>query len=382
MGLTGGRWSGRGGLTFYLVRPVLALVLLVPVVTLFGMSWQSNGDSERYADHERHGVSYINALISVELALAESQTSNMTGRSVETAAQPLVRAIQTAAAADAKYGDELRTHERWAELRTKIESLSTSNTEAVAAYSAAEETAELLLALIEKVRTSSGLIRDPSADTYYLQDAAAQELPEAIVASSRLVGLAMLTVLQPATQDALLGDLLSSRAALASNVVDLADDVRQTVDTTDSKALGGNLLAPLDRFRQAVDSLMPAATALRGRTLVINPAEVGQSWEAARSAAGTLSMVMLSETDSLLADRLVSLGQRTRNAILVLVAAVLLAVVPPVVELVRWRRRGSRPRPPAQPPAHAQQRAGDQTLVPARGDASMAAAWGRSGAAR
>ena len=308
MGLSGGR-GGRGGWMFLLVRAALAIALLIPVGALFGMVWQAGQDSSSFATRERHGVSYVNALVAVELSLADSQTAAMTGRSVST--QPLSRSIGAAAAADARYGDELRTHERWAELRARIEGLATANSDAMAAYSASEETADLLLALIEKVRSSSGLIRDPDSDTYYLQDAAAQELPQAIVVSSQLVGLALLTLVRPSSdQDTALANLLSSRASLLSNVADLADDVRQTVDTTKSRTLGGNLLAPLDRFRQATDTLIPAATAIKARSLVINPVAVAQSWGAAQAAVGTLSTVMLAEIDGLLVDRLGSLGHR------------------------------------------------------------------------
>jgi hypothetical protein len=390
MGLSGGR-RGRGGWMFLLVRAGLAVALLIPVGALFGMVWQASQDGSTFATRERHGVSYVNALVAVELSLADSQTAAMTGRSVST--QPLSRSIGAAAAADARYGDELRTHERWAELRARIEGLATANnSDAMAAYSASEETADLLLALIEKVRTSSGLIRDPDSDTYYLQDAAAQELPEAIVMSSRLVGLALLTVARPSSdQDAALAELLSSRASLLSNIGDLADDVRQTVDTTKSRTLGGNLLAPLDRFRQAADTLIPAATAIKSRSLVINPVDVGQSWGAAQAAVGTLSTVMLTEIDGLLVDRLDSLGHRGIVAIALLLLAVLLAVGPPVVRAGRRRRRrGARP-------THAWQ-AGDPRVFPggpggpggtpggvpggASGGAAIPAAWERAGAAR
>lgn len=321
------------------LRLLLVLALVVPIATLFGLVWRSTEDGTRFATLERHGVSYVGTLVSVELALAESQSAVLTGRPVST--EKLTRAIDAAEASDARYGDELRTHERWADVRAKIEALPSRNGDLAAASSAYAETADLLLALIEKVRSNSRLIRDPEADTYYLQDAAVQELPESIVSANRLVHLALLTAQHPdgADQNTGLADLMSLRAALDSNATDLADDVRQAVDTTGSRTLGGNLLSPLDRFRQAIDALMPPPTPMGERPSAAGSASIVQAGEEAHAAAGVLSNAMLAEIDSLLVVRLDALADRRNLAIGAMAIAVLLAVIPPVVTLVRDCRR-------------------------------------------
>lgn len=372
-----GNWSD---LIFFLIRPALVLALLIPIITLFWMTWQANQGNSESATFERHGVNYVDALISLELSLAESQTATMTGQAVP--AEQLAQSVEGVADVDEQYGDELRTHERWSELRAKIEALPSWNDNATAAYTASEETADLLLALIDKVRMSSGLTRDPDADTYYLQDAVAQELPEAIVASSRLVGLSLLTSTQSNNdQSASLNELLSARSMLTSNIDDLADDVRETVDTTESKTLGGSLLTPLDAFRQAVDALIPAATAMDGYALAIDSAQVIGSWGEAQTAVTTLVTAMLGEADGLLEDRIDSLRSEAISTLAALVTAVLLAVIPTSVQL---RSECRRRRQPASSPEQSSSElvVGDLSPEPMRSDSLMIAVRERSGAAR
>ena len=86
-------------------------------------------------------------------------------------------------------------------MRAKLEALrGRSATDPEAAYTAYGEVADLLLALHRKVRESSGLVRDPDADSFFLQDSAGQELPEAVVAAGRLADLGTLVSRRPAAE--------------------------------------------------------------------------------------------------------------------------------------------------------------------------------------
>ncbi|MBN1174707.1 MAG: hypothetical protein JXA67_21280, partial [Micromonosporaceae bacterium] len=375
----------------------------IPIVTLFGLVWQSNRGDHEFATAERQGTAYIDALLSVELSLAESQVATVSGKTVSR--EKLTRAVERAAEADERYGEGLRTRERWAELRAKIEALSGRiGTDTDASLSAYKETTDLLLALVEKVRNGSRLIRDPSADTYYLQDAAAQELPEAIETSSRLVCVTLVNLRRPsADQSLVLADMLSLRAALTSNAVDLSDDVRQTVDATGSRTLGGNLLSPLDRFRRAVDALNPPIAAKQERAESASTASLLKSWDEVQAAAGALSTAMLVEISGLLVERLGVLDEELTVAVAVTVLAVLLALLPAVVAIVRDRRRrpetegwsdspsaGLPPpgyvtptwRRPAEDLAPPTLPALMPALMPAQGDAAGTTTWERPGAAR
>jgi hypothetical protein len=228
----------------------------------------------------------------------------------------LNRVIGTAASTNARLGKALRTEERWAEVRAKIEALpdlrSASADDVFKAYA---ETTDLLLALIEKVRTTSNLVRDPDPDTFYLQDGAAQELPEGIAAAGQLADLAVITAGKPpAAQADAVGDLLSLRSGLASNASDLADGVRLAVDATGSRTLGANLLTRLDRFRKVIDVLIPSTSLLQGRTVAVDVAQVTRTRTEVQTAAAELSQAMLREIGLLIDSRVADVRGRLRLA--------------------------------------------------------------------
>ncbi|MEV7628986.1 hypothetical protein [Actinoplanes sp. NPDC089786] len=317
---------------------------------LFSMVWQSVGEQVSFADLERDGVRYIQALVPLEIALANAESAAVSGAPPQR--EVLIRAVDAVAAVDSELGGRLRTQDRWTGLRTKIESLPASGTPAtmIDAYSG---TNDLLLALIDKVRNNSKLIRDPDADSYYLGDGAAQELPEGITAAAgytdRLISAAGLT--GSARADALV-DINAARSDLVSNARDLTDDVRLAVEGTGSRSLGGALLNKLDRFNRSIDSLLPLMTPLTSGRGRIDVAQVGRARVEMQAAAADLSAALLDQIDIALRDRLSSLSQRRLLTIGTLVLAALLMLAPIVLGLVR-RDRGTtagRPDRPAPPP--------------------------------
>ena len=164
------------------LRTVLSVAVLLPTLVLFGLVYGSTSEQKDFADLEHQGIEYLSSLLPVEIALIDAQAAAVAGQQVPR--ENLNRAVDTATTTNARLGASLRTDERWAEVRAKIEALpDLRSTGAQDVYNAYAEVTDLLLALIEKVRTSSNLVRDPDADTFYLQDAAAQELPEAIAAA-------------------------------------------------------------------------------------------------------------------------------------------------------------------------------------------------------
>src|SRR3954452_20478785 len=167
-------------------RMLFPLALLMSVSVLFALVWQSVGDQSGYANSERDGIRYIQALGPLEIALTNAESAAVNGGTA--AREPLTRAIEAVAQVDKELSGSLRTQDRWTELRTKIESLPASgaSTAIISAYGGAND---LLLALMDKVRNTSKLIRDPEANSYYLEDGAAQELPEGIVAAARYTDL-------------------------------------------------------------------------------------------------------------------------------------------------------------------------------------------------
>lgn len=391
MRLPVGRHDGRRGLIVQVMRAVLAVAMLIPIATLYFMVWRSNADLIEYADGERDGITYVSALVSVEMALVESQTAVLTGQTITK--ERLTRAIDAVVAVDVRFGGTLRTHERWAELRAKIEALPSKASDREAEFEAFEEAADLLLNLLEKVRISSQLIRDPYADTYHLQDAAAQELPQSILRSSRLVFSALLTSqMPPADQSENVADVLKLGEQVVANMDDVSEDVRQTVDTTKSRTLGGNLITPLDRYRMAIEGLVPVATAKKGSVLSISSADLDRTWVEMQTASAALMAAILTQLDTLIVDRIDSLKTDTAIATGVMVLALLLSGVPPTVSIVRGRRRrvtrpdATAPVAVTAPPAGALVGAasgaaafGGPRTQPGT-DRSVASSWERSGA--
>jgi hypothetical protein len=328
----------------------LSIAILLPTLVLFGLVYSSTSEQKDFADLEHQGIEYLSALLPVEIALIDAQAAAVAGQQVPR--ENLNRAVESATTTNAKLGTSLRTDERWAEVRAKIEALpDLRSTGAQDVYNAYTEVTDLLLALIEKVRTSSNLVRDPDADTFYLQDAAAQELPEAIAAAGQLADLAVIVSGKPAAEQAAsTADLLSQRSTLASNASDLADGVRLAVDATGSRTLGANLLSRLDRFRKVIDALIPSTSLLQGRTVAVDLQQVARTRAEAQTAAAELSQAMLREIDLLVDARVSDLDTRLLLAAGTAVLAVLLVGAGLALELLGRRRpRAGAGSPPVAP---------------------------------
>ena len=168
---------------------------------------------------------------------------------------------------DARIGVELRSQERWAGLRAKLEALrDRSPADAEAAYTAYGEVTDLLLALHRKVRESSGLGRDPGADSFFLQDSVGAELPEAMVAAGRLADLGALASRRPAAERVrTLMELTGLRVAALAPASDVVDNLRAAVDSSESTDLGANVLTPLDAYQRSVEALARVLDAERRR---------------------------------------------------------------------------------------------------------------------
>lgn len=320
-----GHWLDTRG---PLLSAILALAVLVPAAVLFSQVWSDAGDKVAYAQKERHGIAYLQALGPVETALTDAQSSAVAGVSANTSR--LRQAVDAATTADQLYGGELRTHQRWSELRSRIGAVSGQHAATpAAAYASYSQVTALLLALYDKVRNESGLIRDPDADVYYLEDGAAQELPEGVVAAGQYGDLIVLALGESAAaRDTTVGDIIQTRAALASNASDLTDDLQLAVDATASRTLSSDLLARLDRFRRSIDALAPGTTATQDTVSTADEDRVSANRGATESSAADLSSAVLKAIDGLIVTRLNGLAGRQHLALGLLLAAALLALGP------------------------------------------------------
>ncbi|WP_169789820.1 hypothetical protein [Actinoplanes subtropicus] len=329
-------------------RILYPLALLVAVSVLFALVWQSVGEQSDFAGSERDGIRYIQALVPLEIALTNAESAAVTGDS--SPRDTLGRAIEAVAQVDAELSGSLRTQDRWTELRTKIESLPSTGApaEIITAYGGAND---LLLALMDKVRNTSKLIRDPEAGPYYLEDGAAQELPEGIVAAAQYTDLLVSVAKQSvADQAKSVVDISSAKSDLASNASDLSDDVRLAVEGSGGGELGAALLSKLDRFNRSIDNLKPLMAPLLAGKGGLDATKVVKARDETQAAAADLSVALLSQIDAALRDRLSSLSHKRLLAAGVLVVSVLVAAAPFVLAVLA-RRRKDPPAPAHQAPA-------------------------------
>ncbi len=327
-----------------LLRVLLAVALLVPATVLFVQVWRDSGDKESVATRERHGVPYIAAL--TQLARVLSQAQAPTGGQGP-ASDSLATAVDAVAAADQQYGDDLLTHERWSDLRAKIQALPRGNGDPATVYPAYSVVGDLLLALYAKVDQTSALILDPQTDSYYVQAAAAIDVPQLIVQAGRLANQAAIAAAHPATTDSSLIDMAGTSAAALTAASRVVADLTSAGDATASTTLGSSMLTQVDRFQLAVQTLTSLTTATAMPTTVRqNLAQLQQARDDVASAAASLTGTALGQLDKLLAAR-ISDGRPERQTALVAVAfAVLLALVPVIAALFGRRRRPAAPPPP------------------------------------
>jgi hypothetical protein len=366
----------------------LVLILLVPVGFLFLQSYDSVNDRRSATQREIEGVAYLRALGHLTFTITDAQAARVAGRGADQDA--VSAAVSQVAAADDRYGDALRTHDRWTGVRARIDSIrSDPRGDSATALGAYQEVTDLLLGLYGKVRDESGLVHDPDADAYQLQESVGANLPVAVIAAGRLADIAVFaSALPEAQQLATLPDLALARVTLTYSASRLVEGLRAAADDTESRTLGGNLLSSLDRFQLTSQDLLSAAgqpglPAAHASIIALKRAEV-------QSAASELSSTILNEVDRLLDTRRDAL---TRDRLLLLAAgilALLLALLAIVVLVLgaRTARANARLAARANAPDETlprQRTAGvppeDQAAWgPARADS--VARWERSGAAR
>lgn len=340
-----------------LLRAAISVLVLLPVCVLFVQLWRGTAADIAFAEREREGVSYLTALNELTIALVDAQSAAVAGQPVN--GEAVNRALDSVAAVDERVGASLRAQQRWATLRAAVEALPDRRFDQPAeAFAAYREATDLLLAQYDRIRESSNLVRDPEGDAYHLQDGAAEELPEAIVAIGRFADLAVLLPSRPPQERPLaLVELIGSISDVLSPADDLASNVQAAVESTDSRTMSSALLTQVDRFRRSMDAIAAASAVLNAAASELvgsgpdNDNDTGSGsgdrqpagaaapdlsqlvqLRAEAQAAGTeLAATMLAELDGLIADRIDGLRQTQWAAVGALVLAVALACAPVVI---------------------------------------------------
>lgn len=345
-----------------LSRVILAVAFLAPLVMLFAQAWQTDSDKVAAAQAEKRGLQYLSALQPVISAVADTESVAVGGS--KPSFDIVDQAVLNASDVDDQLGTSLQTHVLWAQARSDIANLHGQSLDARAWVSRFSTVSTELTALADKVRQTSGLIRDPDPDTYYLQDAAANQLPASIVYAGQYGDYTVIGYTSVGAQ--MSGDnanIISSRAALITASNNLGTDVQSAVDATASRSLSADLLAKLDAYRLAIDGLAPAQTPLAGQTSAQDNAQAAADKATVVNADNALNGAMYAALNNLLDARISSVSGHRWLLIGMLALGVVVALIPLVLLLVRRGTRNARSLPlsdrraedpPARPGAYAE----------------------------
>lgn len=366
-----------------LSRVVLAVAFLAPLVMLFVQVWQTDSDKVATAQAEKDGLQYLSALQPVISAVADTASVAVGGG--KPSFDIVDQAVLTASDVDDQVGGELQAHVLWAQARSDIANLHGQTFDPRTTVSKFGAVTSELMALADKVRQVSGLIRDPDPDTYFLEDAAANQLPASIIFAGQYGDYAHIGLTSAGPEVA--GDnanIIASRTALLTASDNLGTDVQAAVDATASRSLSADLLAKLDAYRLAIDGLAPAQIPQAGHFSDQDNAQAAADRATVVNAATALGGAMYAALSTLLDARLSSVDGHRWMLVAVLGVGVLVAVMPLVLLLVRrsskvvralpvTERRADDPpsRPGAQPePASRASRFpdGDEPLTGRRAD--------------
>ncbi|WP_255657793.1 hypothetical protein [Actinoplanes sp. L3-i22] len=301
---------------------LLTVLVLLPAAGLFLRVLQENSKQRDNVQLEQDGVEYLTALGPLISALAESQSSALQGVAAEPAS--VTAAVARVQGVDERFGEQLGTKTRWADLKDKIAKLPKVTGSDDKVYTAHVEVADLTIELFDVVRESSTLNRDPDSDIWFLQEVVAQEMPVAVTAVSRMSDLANRAAATTGKVRAGLIVQFGYQALKVQEVVgDLTNGLQEAVDNTNSDTLSGNLVSNLDSFRRGIEA------ANRGANLGGSPnvSTLVTAQSTLQTALSALSGVILKEVSSLLDDRSSSLTYKRIEAFLLFgIAIVLIAV--------------------------------------------------------
>jgi hypothetical protein len=309
---------------------------------LFQALWRSDSDRMSIANQERNGIRYLTALGPLTTALVGAQSAATSG--VPVPKDAVTQAVHGVDAVDARVGADLATTERWTDLRGKIQSLvNRSPGDRIAAYAAYVDVTDLLLALFSKVRDSSHLIQNPSADGFFLQDAVGDQLPAAVIGLGRLADLAALAPARPADEAVeTTAGLIAGKDAVLAATDALTEDFLLAVAITDSRTLSRNMLADIDAFRFVTDKVDGSTALVDGDITSADVTEAGGLRADGITAGTALAEAVISELDRIITTRLDTIDSDRYVTLAAGGLGVLLALTPVGLGIVEWRRSNRR----------------------------------------
>ncbi|GIG01185.1 hypothetical protein [Catellatospora citrea] len=294
---------------------LLAMGLLAATIGSFGFVlsrlWDLTDQGARSAASERAGVAYLRPLNHVLAELVEARSATLgTGHALD----GVRGALDETAAAEARWGAELGTAERWRHLRERSDSLLAGPNTGRGAYQRFDELITLTAGLMDFVGDNSKLILDPELGSVYLVDIALTELPAVLLGSAQITDEAVQAA--RAKDDA--QQLAVIRISTARHVVaTAADAVGENLGKVTNSGAGPEvsdaLLTALDPFRTAIDAVTPPA-ALRPTAADLDAPELRNAAGLVTAAFRPLADAVLVALDKLLATRIEGLGDERQSA--------------------------------------------------------------------
>ncbi|WP_229067654.1 hypothetical protein [Actinoplanes sp. DH11] len=317
---------------------VLTVLVLLPAAALFLRVLNDNTDQRDRLQLQQQGVEYLTALAPLVSALAESQSSALQGVAQEPAS--LTAGVARVQEVDERIGEALDTSERWANLKEKIGRLPGVTGDSATIYEAHVEVSDLTLALYDTVRQNSTLNRDEESDIWFLQEAAAVNMPEAVTAVSRMGDTANMVAAAKSKQKVALNTRFGYEVlAVQSAGDDLTDNLQDAVDDTESPTLAGNLVSNLNSFKRGIEDANRGANF--GGSPNVSAMVTAQS--TLQTALNALSGVVLKEMSTLLENRIDDVNYRRAEAWGLLAVAIALIAVATVWTRARAVQTGSGP---------------------------------------
>lgn len=328
-----------------LTLALLSLVLAGMFAVVLRQSWTTDAGSARIVTDDRNRVAYLGPLAHLIGALSEAQSAAVREIPVDRVA--VQSAVDGVDAVDKVYGTVLATTPRWTDLRDRVNTVTAQSTNGRAAYQAYADVLTLALDLAVRVGDTSDQIIEPQLDSFYVIDTALLRLPRVIVSAGRAADLATLATAGTgpvAPQDAVQVSVAQHDVAQAA--ADASASLSKGIEATSRSVLGAGLAGQLDGFRAAVDTFAPPAV-LDTPTAPADLSSLPPAAGLVRVTALALIDAVLSQLDSLLADRATTLGRQRELAIGATVAGgvVLLLMLWVAVVHLRVRRVGDGPPP-------------------------------------
>ncbi|MFB9318849.1 hypothetical protein [Cryptosporangium minutisporangium] len=339
----------------------LQIITVIAVIAMFALVWGPRSDDSDLHGREQGGVEYVAALNKLLPVLVDAQSTAVQGNPV--AKDSFKEPLDAVAAVDEKFGSDFGTSNRWSGLRARIETLPEQGGEGLGAFKNFGEATDLLLALYQQVAQASGLRNDGDGVISYLQDAALEEIPAAIVWSGRYQDQVVITSAltppdrnapqetynsQAAQISAAFTELAVSRQVASEAGGDVASDMAAAVDNSGSGTFSTTLLQSLDEFQRGIEALAPPGEV--GLSTIPRVADVAKQRAAAQKAAVELDPLLLDELSSQIDDRKGSADTGRVMAIALLAIAILATVASLLFLLVSARR--SRSETVEAPPAY------------------------------